>query len=167
MIKSPVKRIALDSMLLVIALMLSYLESFLPSVLPGFKLGLANIVIMFIFFNYGKLDSIIVSIMRVIIISLLFGNIPALWFSLAGAVFAYGMLWFTLLIKKYLSYIGISILCAAAHNTGQICAAATVFSNAAFFKYLPLLLIFSIITGVITGTILQIIGRYLPLKKLF
>lgn len=168
-IKSQVRKTAVNAMLLAIALILSYIESLIPIIIipiPGVKLGFANIIVMLIFFYIGRTDAFIVSILRVLLISVLFGNVSSLWFSLSGAVFAYLILCLSAKIKPFVSYIGISILCASAHNSGQVIAASVMFKSCAVFSYLPWLLLMSIPVGFITGLIMNIIGRYELSKKL-
>ena len=166
----PVKRIAVNALLLTLALIFSYVESLIPILfpIPGFKLGLANIVVMLVFYQSGELDCAVISFMRVVLISILFGNIPSLVFSLMGAVFSY----FALVISKYpydkqwITFIGVSVLCAAAHNIGQMSAAVFMFRSLAVITYLPWLLLLSVPTGIFNGFIMNLLGRYTSLLKL-
>lgn len=168
-IQSQVKRLTLDAVLLMIALIFSYVESLIPVLLPipGLKLGLANIVVMYAFYYVGILDSAVISGLRVIMISILFGSVTSFGFSIFGAVLSFLMLILSkpLYNKQYVSIIGVSILCATAHNTGQILAAILLFKSINILTYLPLLLLLSIPTGILTGLIMQILGRYKLLKN--
>lgn len=164
--KSRVKRLAHNALLLTVALIFSYIESVIPVYfiipIPGFKLGLANIIVMFVFYYMNKIDALFISLARIFLIALLFGNISSFYYSLAGAVFAYITLCITFPLKRsgVISFTGVSVLCSASHNTGQIMIAAVMFESAALMRYLPWLLVISIPAGIITGIILQIIGRY-------
>ena len=137
------------------ALILSYLESFIPMprAVPGVKLGLANIAVILCGYLVSLPDAWAVSALRIVISSLLFGSVTSLWFSLTGGMFALAAL--TLLLKTpardKVSPIGVSVACAASHNTGQIAAACAVFGNAGIFRYLPALLLFSAVFGLVTG----------------
>ena len=148
-------RLARDAMLLGAALILSYLESFIPMprAVPGVKLGLANIAVILCGYLVSLPDAWAVSALRIVISSLLFGSVTSLWFSLTGGMFALAAL--TLLLKTpardKVSPIGVSVACAASHNTGQIAAACAVFGNAGIFRYLPALLLFSAVFGLVTG----------------
>ena len=53
----------------------------------------------------------------------------------------------------FLSIYGVSILGAAAHNTGQVLAAMVTLGSVYAAAYLPLLLAVSIATGLLTGTV--------------
>ena len=165
---SPVKRLAADAVLLTLALIFSYIESLIPVLLPipGLKPGLANIVIMFVFYQLGKSDCAVISLLRVVLISILFGNITAFAFSFMGAILSY----LTLLASKSLydkqriTFIGVSVMCAAAHNIGQMIAAVLMFGSFAVMSYLPWLLLLSVPTGIFNGLIMNLLGRYESLK---
>lgn len=163
MISSRVKRICLDAMLLGVALMLSYIEALLPLSfiipLPGAKLGLANIAVMLCFYHVSSIDALTVSIMRVAIVALLFGNFSSFLFALAGALLSYSGMWLGRLLGDRVSYYGISVLCASLHNTGQCIAGAIILGSISIFTYLPLLLVFGVIFGLITGAVI------IPLSK--
>ena len=81
------KRLVLLAMLTAVAMILSYVESLLPSVgIPGVKMGLANIAVIFALFRFGWKEAAALSLVRVVLVSLLFGSVGAMLYSLAGAV---------------------------------------------------------------------------------
>ena len=139
------RRLTLNAVMIVLAMMLSYLEAILPLNLllpiPGFRLGLANVVVMLAFTLLSPLDAAIISGVRILLMSLLFGTVTSLWFSALGGLFAYAMLAICVVGFRRCSYFGASVLCAAAHNCGQILAAATLFGSAVILSYLPILLL--------------------------
>lgn len=150
------KKIARNAILVVLALVISYLERFIPLQafvpLPGIKLGLANIITIFILYFYDIPTAVIVLFVRIFLSSLLFGGITSFVFSLTGGLLA--LLIMAILIKlniKPLTIYGISIAGAAFHNFGQILAAYAILQDIAVFGYLPFLLISSIVTGIITA----------------
>ncbi len=160
--RKSIQRVCLDAMLLGISLLLSYLEAILPLTvwlpLPGFKLGLANILITLVFVTISPLDAAIVSICRISIMGILFGNAASFTFSLCGGLLSYLGLWlFAKALRRSFSMIGISIGCAALHNIGQLLAASLWFGADAVIGYLPFLLIASLIFGSITGGLLEVI----------
>ena len=124
------RRVALDAALLTAALMLSYLEHLLPlgahTFLPGFKPGFANAVTLLAFSLLSPLDALAVSLLRVGITGVLFGSCTSLFFSFCGACMAFLALLLARLLLRRCSYLGVSVLCAAAHNTGQVLAAGAV-----------------------------------------
>lgn len=155
-----VKRVSTLGLLTALALILSYLESFLPlpMMLPGFKLGLCNVVVLFCAYRLSLVDAAILSLIRVVVTSLLFGNLTGFVFSLFGAFFAFLAIVFAkTLFSKYLSFVGASVLSAAAFNLGQILAAALLYSSVSVFSYLAPLLVASAVFGGAVGLLLNFI----------
>lgn len=152
------RKLTLNSLLISLALVLSFVERFIPLNLivpvPGIKLGLANIVTMFALFYIGIPSAITITLLRCVLASLLFGGLSSLIYSLAGALFALVvMILLKTGYKKVFSLVGISMGGAAAHNAGQIAAASLMMKNTAVFAYLPILLITGLATGLITAII--------------
>lgn len=161
-----VRRLALRGMLLSLCLVFSYLEFRfpLPLPLPGCKPGFANIVITFCALTLGYPDALALSLLRVLIVSLLFGSASSFWFSLCGALCAFLVLYLLLpQVPGTFSVIGVSAACAAAHNLGQLIAAGLLLSSGAVLSYLPVLLLTALLTGTVSGLILHFVLP--PLKK--
>lgn len=156
-----IRRICIDAMLCVLAMMLSYLEAILPLNLllpiPGFRLGLANVIIVAVFCLFKPIDAFAVLSVRILLMGLLFGSPTSLYFSAMGGIFSFSVLMFAKYLCKNCSFIGVSILCAAAHNTGQVIAAVTIFDAALITTYLPALLLASAIYGGIVGVLLNLL----------
>lgn len=164
--RHPARRLAMRGLLLCLALVFSYLEaqlplSFLP--VPGIRLGFANLVVTFCAYVCDLKTALSVSVARVLITALLFGNWSAFWFSLCGALFAFALLALLLTFaRNTVSTLGVSAACAAAHNTGQLLAAAVLMKSAAVFSYYPVLLIAGTVTGTLTGILMILLLRALP-----
>lgn len=148
---------ALCGLLLCLALIFSYIEARLPLLfipIPGCKLGFANLVIALTAYMISLPAAAIISILRVLISSVLFGSLTSFWFSLLGALYAFAVL--ALLLRfasRTVSPLGVSVASAAAHNLGQLSAAAVLLSPTVL-SYTPVLLLAALITGSITGLIL-------------
>lgn len=98
-------------------------EAVIPSPLPGVKPGVANIVTLYVLYQYGFATAAWVSILRVFASSLLLGQFlsPTFALSLSGALCSLAMLWFAMhLPKKYFGAVTLSILAAFAHIAGQL-----------------------------------------------
>ena len=155
-----VRRVALDAMMIAVAMLLSYLEFLLPLQallpIPGFRLGLANLAVTLVFCLLSPTDAAIVSGVRITLTAVLFGSVTSFYFSAMGGLASFCML--VLLSKwgKRLSFFGVSVLCAAVHNCGQILAAVTLFGPFLIRSYLPLLLVASAIYGGIVGCLLNL-----------
>ena len=156
-----VRRLSIDAMLCVLAMMLSYLEAVLPLnllvPLPGFRLGLANVAVVAVFCLLTPVDALAVLSVRILLMGLLFGSPTSLYFSAMGGLFSFAVLMLAKHFGKKCSFVGVSILCAAAHNTGQIIAAVTLFDPALITTYLPMLLIASVVYGGIVGILLNLL----------
>lgn len=136
-----------------IAMVLAWLESQLPPLavaVPGIKLGLPNIAIIFILYRFGWKEAAGVSFVRIVAVSLLFGNVPTLLYSLAGGLLS--LLGMTLLKKtNLLSTVGVSVAGGVLHNVGQILMAMLIMSTAGLGYYLIVLCVTGIISGVFVG----------------
>ncbi len=143
-------------MLLAISIVLSIIEGLIPTgPIPGIKLGLANAVALYILYKDGVLDSIVISLLRVTLAGLIRGTIfqMGFWMSLAGMVLSLSMMiLFKLAFRKF-SIIGVSIIGAIFHSIGQILVAIIYLGTIYVGYYLPILVLVSVGTGILTGFI--------------
>ena len=153
------KRITYLSLLIAIAIILGYLETFIPINfgIPGAKLGLANLIGLIALYRFGFRDALIITLLRVFIIASVFTNYYMFLYSLSGALLSLVIM---VLLKKtkLFSTLIISISGAIFHNLGQILVALIFYG----FNYLPYLIILSLITGSVIGILGQIILAKLP-----
>ena len=157
------KRITYTGMFVAIAMVFSYLESMIPVniVVPGVKLGLANMVTIVVMYRLRISDAWIVSLVRVVLSSLLFGNMTVMVYSMAGAVLS--LMVMTLCRKKDLfGLLGTSILGGVSHNAGQIAMAALLMKSGNIMLYIPVLCISGTIAGVCIGLAGAVLVRKLP-----
>ena len=157
------KRITYTGMFVAIAMVFSYLESMIPVniAVPGIKLGLANMVTIVVMYRLRISDAWIVSLVRVVLSSLLFGNMTVMVYSMVGAVLA--LLVMTLCRKKDLfGLLGTSILGGVNHNAGQIAMAALLMKSGNIMLYMPVLCISGTIAGVCIGLAGAVLVRKLP-----
>ena len=147
-----VRRLTTLSLLVAVSMILSYVESQIPVFIavPGVKLGLANILSVFALYTLGVWGACGVSLVRVCLSALLFGNPVSLIFSLSGAVLSLGAM---ILVKKLCPFspVGVSVVGGVMHNVGQICAAAIIMETGAIVSYLPVLIISGTVAGVLVG----------------
>ena len=162
-----VVRIAENAAFLSAALILSFVESFLPAAilpLPGFKIGLANLAILSAFYRTcSPANALIISLCRCLITFLLFGNVTSLLFSLCGGILVIIMLCIAGRLPG-LSFIGVSVLCAAAHNLGQL-AAAVFLTGTAVLAYTPALFAASAVYGTVNGILLNRMPEFITKKS--
>lgn len=156
------KRLVLLAMLTAVAMILSYVESLLPSVgIPGVKMGLANIAVIFALFRFGWKEAAALSLVRVVLISLLFGSVGAMLYSLAGAVLSLAVMALLRRIDRF-STVGISVAGGVAHNAGQILMAMLILQTKQLLGYLPVLAVSGIAGGVLTGLAAALLIRRIP-----
>ena len=155
-----VRRIALDAMLCAFCMILSYLEVLIPFELflpfPGFRLGLCNFAVLAVFSLLSPADAAVVSALRIFLMGLLFGTATSFYFSLMGGICSFLILMLLRTVKTRCSFLGVSILSAAAHNVGQMMAAVTLFGVSLIPTYLPFLLMASVVFGGLIGTLLNL-----------
>ncbi len=148
------KKVAMLGLTIALAMIMSYIEALVPLsfAVPGIKMGLANIVIIFVLYKIGTKEAILVSIIRVILVSLLFSNVMAMAYSIAGAVLSLSVMWLLKKTDKF-SFIGVSIAGGIMHNVGQIIMAVILLGTEQIALYLPVLIITGTATGVVIGIV--------------
>ena len=78
------KKLTVMAMTTAVAMILSFVESQIPAfvAVPGVKIGLANIAVVFALYRLGWKEAVAVSLVRVVLVSMLFGSIASLFYSL-------------------------------------------------------------------------------------
>lgn len=142
------------SLLVSLGLALSIIESMIPIpiLLPGMKLGLANIVCLISLVLFGYREAFVVATLRSLVFALATGSFSGLAYSLSGALLS--TLAMTIVFKYFSSYfslIGISIFGAIFHNAGQLLAASLIMENLKIFSYFPFMTLLSLFTGYFVG----------------
>ncbi len=162
------KTIAFVGLSATLALLLSYVEFLLPPLfvsVPGIKIGLPNVVIIFALYCLGVRYAAIISFVRLIMSSLLFGNLLTLAYSVAGAVLSLTVM---AILKKtdFFSCIGVSVAGGVSHNIGQVLVAIFLLKTPQIAYYMFVLSV----TGIISGAFIGLCGAFLikriPIDKL-
>lgn len=155
-------KIAAAGLLAALALIAFVLENLLPPLfIPGARLGLSNIFIMLAVFTLGCGYGYVALICKTVIGSVVTGNISAIIYSLPA-----GFVSLTLLIcAAYFikcSIIAASVLSSVVNITVQNTVFCLVTDAFEYFVYLPYLALIGIIAGAVTGFILLILLKKLP-----
>ncbi len=157
------KKLTLLGLLTAIALILSYVEALLPPIfvaVPGIKMGLPNIAIIFVLYRFGLKEAAAVSLVRLAAVALLFGNTMTLIYSLAGAVLSLTLM--SLLKRSNLfSMIGVSIVGGVSHNLGQILVAMWLMETVEIGYYMIILTVTGTIAGILIGLAGSFVLKYL------
>ena len=147
------KKLTLAAVMTAFALVLSYVEMLLPpiwSAVPGIKIGLPNIVIIYLIYKLSFKYAFTVSILRTVMVALLFGNLLSFAYSFIGAILSLAVM-FVLKKIDLFSMVGVSIAGGVFHNLGQIFAAIFIMQTKEIGYYMIVLIPAGIIAGVFVG----------------
>ena len=148
-----------------LAMVLSFVESLIPDfvAVPGVKVGLANIVVVFVLYKLGWKEAVAISLVRVFLLAVLFGSGVSFLYSVAGAALSLsGMI--LLQRCKVFSYVAVSVAGGVLHNAGQIAMACFLLRTDVLRYYLPFLVLSGVIAGVVVGLIAAIMVKRVNLK---
>ena len=150
-----------------LALILSFVESQIPPLMaiPGVKLGIPNIAILFILYKVGWKEAAVVNVVRVFVVALLFGSVMSMIYSFAGAFLS--LLGMILLKKSNLfSCVTVSVVGGILHNVGQIIADCFVTETSELLYYLPVLIISGTVAGILIGLVAGMLLKRMEKFKL-
>ena len=158
------KRWMIIAMLLAMAVILGYIESFIPIFIPGVKLGLANVIILIMLYEFKFYEAFIVDILRILVVALIRATFmtPTFFMSLSGGILSFIVMLIFSRIKVF-SIWGVSMLGSVAHGIGQILIAIFIVGTSAVLYYLPFIVLLSIGTGIYVSKLHGI----LPTNTLF
>lgn len=153
------KKTAWLGILLALSMVVTYLETLIPLNfgIYGFRLGLANIVVMLVLKYFGIKYALAINITRAVIVNLLFGNLVSLAFSLSAGVCAVLAMRVAFMLPK-VGTVGVSVIGSAVHNGVQT-AVACILLSPSIIKLLPPMLIIAEVSGIFTGIVAEIFLR--------
>lgn len=162
------QRIALLGLCTAVAMVFAYVEVLLPplfTAIPGIKLGLPNIAIIFVLYRMGLKEAAAVSFVRIAAVSLLFGNPMTFAYSMAGGVLSLAVM---ALLKKldFLSMIGVSVAGGVLHNVGQILMAMLLLGTAELGYYLIVLAVTGTLSGIFVGLCGSFAVKRISIRKM-
>lgn len=157
------KRVARYGLLIALAMVLSYAETLIPAffAVPGMKLGLTNLVVMIALYRMGSRDAILLNLLRIVLVSMTFGNAFSLLYSLAGGVLSGAVM---ILLKRTgrFSMMAVSVAGGIAHNVGQILMAMVLLETKQVGYYLLVLWWSGLAAGLVIGLVSYEITKRLP-----
>ncbi len=163
--KNNTKKLAQLAIAVSIALILSFIESRIPAfvAIPGVKVGLANIAVIFALYRFGVKEAVVLSLVRVALISLLFGSLVSMFYSISGAVMSLATM---IILKKLtpLKEVAVSVSGGVMHNIGQIIAASILLETNVVIYYLPFLLLSGTIAGIVVGVVSALLIKKVKIK---
>lgn len=161
------KAVAYCAMLTALAMIFGYVEALIPFHfgIPGVKLGLANIVTVLALYILPGYQAFVIQLMRILLISFLFGNMSMLIYSLAGGIFSFVVMAFLKKVSGF-SITGVSIAGGVSHNIGQLAVAVAAVHNLRITFYFPMLIIAGFMTGCLIGMlaykIKPVLDKWIP-----
>ncbi len=146
-----------------LALILSYAEAMLPpiwSALPGIKIGLPNVLTVFLLYKFGVKEAAAVSLVRILISSMLFGSPITFAYSIAGGALSLALM---VLFKrlKIFSTVGVSVIGGISHNLAQIGVAILLFETWQIGYYMAVLVFSGTLAGILVGVLGSLTVKYI------
>ena len=129
----------------------------IPGLPPGVRLGLSNVVTMYALFFMGRIQAILLAVLKSVFVLLTRGGIAGLLSFGGGIISILGILALILIFGDRISYLALSVFGAILHNIGQISISAVILGSGLVFLYIPPLIISGVIMGTVTGTLLRVI----------
>lgn len=158
-------KLSLLSLSVSLAMILSFVESQIPPfvAIPGVKMGLANVAVVFALYKMGWKSAAMISGVRVFLVGLLFGNGASLLYSASGAAVSFLSM---LLLKKTgrFSYTAVSVAGGVMHNMGQIGMACVLLSTNIIRYYAPFLVLSGTLAGIAIGVLAAILVKRIDVK---
>lgn len=157
------QQIAISGLLTSLMLVLGFIERQFPltAAIPGIKLGLANSVLLYALYMLGIRRSVVLMILKALLSWLIYMNMNAMFYSLAGGVLSLAAM-IAISRLKGVSIIGVSVLGAVFFNIGQVLMAVWMLNTPQLIvTYLPVLMVSGVVTGVLTGVIADMVMKHI------
>ena len=148
------KRFSYLAIMSALAIVINIIENlFIPPFSFGIRFGLANIISLVTLKKTGVKDMLIVVLLRLTLGNLIKGTIFGIpfWISSLGIVFSTIII--IILDKLNASILFTSMMSSIFHTLGQVLVVCFVYSNVNIIVLLPVLIVSSLATGVLTGII--------------
>ena len=162
-----VRRLVFLAVCTSVAMVLSYMELLLPPIfaaVPGIKIGLANVAILFVLYRYGVWYAAAVSAVRVVLVAILFGNPMTFAYSVAGAILSLTVMALLRATGKF-SSVGLSVVGGITHNLGQIGVAMVLLETMEIGYYMIALAVSGTVSGILVGLAGGYLVKRIPLGK--
>ena len=155
------KKTAYLGLFAAIAIIFGYVDSLIPffAGIPGMKLGLANLAVLFVL---ERKEAALVSIVRIFIIGFMFGSGSSIMYSLAGATLSLIVMVF---VKNKIGFgqLGVSVAGGVSHNIGQLLVAIPATHTVGLlYYYAPALMVSGVITGLLIGVLTKEVLKRIP-----
>ena len=158
-------RLTLSALLIALMLVLGYVESLVPTGVPGVKLGLSNGVLIFAVYMLGIPTSYILMTLKVVLSGLLFSGVSAMMYAFAGGLISLTLMCLLSRDQK-ISPVAVSMAGGVAHNVGQVAMAMLVLgSPQQMLYYLGILMLVGLVCGLATGVAAKSVMNHLKAAR--
>ncbi len=157
-----IRYLTLLAMLTTIALMLSYVETFIPAIpIPGAKVGLPNVVTLVALYSLGFWGALTITLIRTTISAFLFSSPVAWFYSVAGGIISLVVMFIIMkAARDKISLLAVSITGAVAHNLAQLAVAILILETVSVASLLPWLIIIAVPAGIVVGMAAKYLLKY-------
>ena len=163
--QSETYRLTLSALLIALMLVLGYVESLLPTGVPGVKVGLSNGVLIFAVYMLGIPTAYILMALKVALSGLLFSGVSAMLYAFAGGLVSLTLMCLLSRDKK-LSPVVVSMVGGVSHNVGQVAMAMLVLGTPRqMLYYLGILMLVGLVCGLATGVAANSAMRHLKVAR--
>lgn len=157
-------RLASLSILSALSVALHLIEMLIPQFvpIPGFRLGLANLVTLFVLYYYDVLSYIFVSVLKVTLVALLTTGFGINFLMSLSGTFLCSIVSIILFKTLKPSPIGLSSISSVFHTIGQLLFYGLFFNTMYIFSYIVFLGPLSILSGILIGFIVSSLLNGVP-----
>ena len=145
------KRVALSGLLVALMLILGYIESLIPTGVPGVKLGLSNGVLIFAIYMLGIPNALTLMVLKVFLSGLLFGFSAAVMALLSRVDGVHPVV--------------VSMAGGVMHNVGQVGMAMLVLQTSGLMYYMAILMAVGLGCGAVTGVCASAVMKHLKAMR--
>ena len=159
--RKQVRRLALSALLVAVMLMLGYVESLIPTGIPGVKLGLSNSVLILAICWLGIPAAFALMFAKILLSAFLFSGVGAMLYALAGGLLSLTAMCLLCRGGRF-GLVATAVAGAVLHNVGQVAAAMLILRTDGLVWYMGVLMLVGLAMGFVTGTVAQILDKRIP-----
>ena len=159
--RKQVRRLALSALLAAVMLMLGYVESLIPTGIPGVKLGLSNSVLILAICWLGIPTAFALMFAKILLSAFLFSGVGAMLYALAGGLLSLTAMCLLCRGGRF-GLVATAVAGAVLHNIGQVAAAMLILRTDGLVWYMGVLMLVGLAMGFVTGTVAQILDKRIP-----
>lgn len=159
--RKQVRRLALSALLVAVMLMLGYVESLIPTGIPGVKLGLSNSVLILAVCWLGIPAAFALMFAKILLSAFLFSGVGAMLYALAGGLLSLSAMCLLCRGGRF-GLVATAVAGAVLHNVGQVAAAMLILRTDGLVWYMGVLMLVGLAMGFVTGTVSQILDKRIP-----